>query len=198
MNVGDILGLSTDLLHDTFTTGGLRTTPSCEVHATAHRVPPPTGALWPRCAIPWELIPVHDLAGVLCAVLPQSRHRSAQLSLTLLLLLIMLLLIFPIHLVPFLRIRRLVGLGLELQREVLLDELQPQLAGQSLYLRRVGFDATELIGIFDTQKNVSDVFVWEEVADAVEVFDVFDTGARGQIDQRSDGHSLDQPSVRIS
>lgn len=72
-----------------------------------------------------------------------------------------------------------------------LDELEPELAGVALNLRRVLLDQSELFCAIDADKNVSK-FVVGEVANAFEFLDVLDAGAGGQIDKSFDGHYVDE------
>lgn len=101
MDVGDVLGLPTDLPHDTLAARSLCATPSCEVHTTACRVSAPAGSLW---RAPWQLLHLHNPTLILGPIVPQPCHRSTQLSVALLLLLIMFTLVLSVDPMPFPRV----------------------------------------------------------------------------------------------
>lgn len=186
LDTGDLVGFATDLAHDAGAGQSLCAASTCEVEGAAGVVP--VAPFRARGALSREQLALDNLARVLLPVLLDPSHGVLERQLALLDGAVMVLLVLLPHLVPLAWVLGLVGLGAELEGEVLLDELQPYLARAAVDLGGVELDAAQLICIFDLEQNVTNGVVREVVADAVELADVLDAGQGRQVDKRADRH----------
>lgn len=145
-------------------------------------------APWAGGTLSREQLALNDLARIPLPVLLDAGHGVPELEFALLDGPVMLPLVLLPDLVPLARVLGLVGFVTELEGEILLDELEPYLAGAALDLGRVDLDAAQLMGILNSEEYVSYIFVGEVVADTVQLADVLNAGQGGQIHKRADGH----------
>lgn len=186
---GNLPDLPTHLAHDAGPRPRAGPAAPREVEGAAGAVPV-AGAPWADASLSGEQAAFDNLARVLGLLLLDAGQGIPEVVLALLDGAVVIPLVLLPDPVPLAGVLGLVGLGPELDWEVLLYELEPQLAGAALDMGRVELYAAELPRILDPDEDVSDILVWEEVADAFEMADILYAGCRRQVNERSDRHRL--------
>lgn len=149
VNVGNLLDLAPDLAHDAGAIERLGAAAAGEVERATTCGGGAMCPSWPRAAGPRQQAALDNLARVLLLVLAQAGEGVLELVLALFDGGVVLALVLFPDAVPLAGVLGLVLVGLVFDGELALDELQPDLAGATVELGRVDFDAAQLWGVVD-------------------------------------------------